>query len=62
MYGESIDASPRLSRSSRRGVTSNLQNGIIRSSSRFIMISFAKSLDENQTINMAKYLSTLKQR
>ena len=63
MYGEGTGASPRL-----QGVREeillrrlkNLQNGIVRSSSGFIMVSFAKSLDENQTIEMAKYLSTLK--
>lgn len=63
MYGEGIGASPRL-----QGVREevllrrlkNLQNGIVRSSSGFIMISFAKSMDENQTLEMAKYLSSLK--
>lgn len=63
MYGEGIGASPRL-----QGVREeillrrlkNLQNGVVRSSSGFIMVSFAKSLDENQTIEMAKYLSNLK--
>ena len=63
MYGEGNGASPRL-----QGVREevllrrlkNLQNGIVRSSSGFIMISFAKSMDENQTIEMARYLSQLK--
>ncbi len=63
MYGEGNGASPRL-----QGVREevlirrlkNLQNGIVRSSSGFIMVSFAKSLDDNQTIEMAKYLSNLK--
>jgi len=63
MYGEGMGSSPRL-----QGVREevllrrlkNLQNGIVRSSSGFIMVSFAKSLDENQTIEMAKYLSNLK--
>lgn len=63
MYGEGMGASPRL-----QGVKEeillrrlkNLQNGIVRSSSGFIMVSFAKSMDENQTIEMAKYLSNLK--
>ena len=32
----------------------------LQSTSGFIMVSFAKSLDENQTIEMAKYLSKLK--
>jgi len=63
MYGEGTGASPRL-----QGVKEevlirrlkNLQNGIVRSTSGFIMVSFAKSLDDNQTIEMAKYLSKLK--
>lgn len=63
MYGEGMGASPRL-----QGVKEeillrrlkNLQKGIVRSPSGFIMISFAKSMDENQTIEMAKYLSNLK--
>ena len=63
MYGEGMGASPRL-----QGVKEeillrrlkNLQKGIVRSSSGFIMVSFAKAMDENQTIEMAKYLSNLK--
>jgi cytochrome c553 len=63
MYGEGVGASPRL-----QGVREevllrrlkNLQKGKVRSSSGFIMVSFATSMDENQTIEMAKYLSTLK--
>ena len=63
MHGEGIGASPRL-----QGVPEklllrrlkNLQNGKTRSSNGFIMISFAKALDENQTIQMVKYLSTMK--
>ena len=62
MYGEGMGASPRL-----QGVREHvllrrlkdLQNGKTRSAFGSIMISFAKSLDENQTIEMAKYLSTL---
>jgi cytochrome c553 len=62
MYGEGMGASPRL-----QGVKEHillrrmkdLQRGKTRSAFGSIMISFAKSLDENQTIEMAKYLSTL---
>jgi len=62
MYGEGMGASPRL-----QGVREDtllrrlkdLQNGKTRSAFGSIMISFAKSLDVNQTIEMAKYLSTL---
>ena len=62
MYGEGMGASPRL-----QGVREHillrrlkdLQEGKTRSAFGSIMISFAKSLDENQTIEMAKYLSTL---
>lgn len=63
MYGEGMGASPRL-----QGVKEDillrrlkdLQQGKTRSAFGNIMISFAKSLDENQTIQMAKYLSNLK--
>ncbi|MEA3433961.1 MAG: c-type cytochrome [Campylobacterota bacterium] len=63
MYAEGMGASPRL-----QGVKEevllrrlkDLQQGKTRSAFGSIMISFAKSLDENQTIEMAKYLSTLK--
>jgi cytochrome c553 len=63
IYGEGIGASPRL-----QGVKEHillrrmkdLQQGKTRSAFGTVMISFAKSLDENQTIAMAKYLSTLK--
>ncbi len=63
MYGEGMGASPRL-----QGVREHvllrrlkdLQQGKTRSAFGSIMISFAKVLDENQTIEMAKYLSNLK--
>jgi len=63
IYGEGMGASPRL-----QGVKEeillrrlkNLQKGITRSPNGAIMVSFAKILDENQTIQMAKYLSNLK--
>ena len=63
MYGEGMGASPRL-----QGVREeillrrlkDLQKGKTRSANGGIMISFAKALDENQTIQMAKYLSNLK--
>ncbi len=63
IYGEGTGASPRL-----QGVKEeillrrlrNLQKGITRSPNGAIMVSFAKALDENQTIQMAKYLSNLK--
>ena len=63
MYGEGMGASPRL-----QGVKEyillrrlkDLQQGKARSANGAIMISFAKALDENQTIEMAKYLSNLK--
>ena len=62
MYGEGMGASPRL-----QGVKESilfrrlkdLQKGKARTAFGTIMISFAKSLDENQTIEMAKYLSHL---
>lgn len=63
IYGEGVGASPRL-----QGVKEeillrrlkNLQKGIVRSPSGYIMVSFAKSMDENQTKEMAQYLSNLK--
>ena len=63
MYGEGMGASPRL-----QGVPEdillrrlkNLQQGKPRSAFGSVMISFAKVLDENQTKEMAKYLSNLK--
>jgi len=62
MYGEGMGASPRL-----QGIREyvllrrlkDLQNGKTRSAFGTIMISFAKALDENQTKEMAKYLSNL---
>ena len=63
MYGEGMGASPRL-QGKREAVLlrrlKDLQNGKTRSAFGTIMISFAKALDENQTIQMAKYLSNLK--
>ena len=63
MYGEGMGASPRL-----QGVREevllrrlkDLQEGKPRTAFGSIMISFAKALDENQTKEMAKYLSNLK--
>ena len=63
MYGEGMGASPRL-----QGVREeillrrlkDLQAGKSRTAFGAIMISFAQALDENQTIEMAKYLSNLK--
>jgi len=63
MYGEGMGASPRL-----QGVREeillrrmkDLQQGKTRTAFGGVMISFAKALDENQTIQMAKYLANLK--
>lgn len=63
MYGEGMGASPRL-----QGVPEHillrrlkdLQQGKTRSAFGTMMISFARSLDEKQTKEMAKYLSNLK--
>jgi len=63
MYGEGMGASPRL-QGVREDVLlrrlKNLQAGKPRTAFGSIMISFAKTLDENQTKSMAKYLSNLK--
>ena len=63
MYGEGMGASPRL-----QGVREeillrrlkDLQQGKTRSAFGTIMISFAKTMNEEQTIEMARYLSNLK--
>jgi len=63
MYGEGMGSNPRL-----QGVKynilyerlTNLQKGITRSTGGAIMVSFAKSLDKNQTAEMVKYISNLK--
>ena len=60
MYGEGIGASPRLQGIREHvllGRLKDLQNGKTRSAFGTIMISFSKALDENQTKEMAKYLS-----
>ena len=63
MYGEGIGASPRL-QGIREDILlrrlKNLQQGKPRSAFGTVMVSFAKALDENQTKEMAKYLSNLK--
>ncbi|HHO65131.1 MAG TPA: c-type cytochrome [Epsilonproteobacteria bacterium] len=63
MYAEGMGASPRL-QGQREEVLlrrlKDLQQGKTRSAFGSIMISFARSLDENQTAEMAKYLSTMK--
>ena len=62
IYAEGIGSSPRL-QGLREEVLlkrlKDLQAGKTRSAFGGIMISFARALDENQTIEMAKYLSTL---
>lgn len=63
MYGEGMGSAPRLQDKKEKVLLErlrNLQQGITRTATGAVMISFAKSLDENQTIQMAKYLSTLK--
>ena len=63
IYGEGMGATPRL-QGQREDVLlrrlKDLQQGKTRSAFGTIMVSFAKSLDENQTIEMAKYLSKMK--
>jgi len=63
MYGEGMGSAPRLQDLKEEVILmrlQNLQQGITRTANGGIMISFAKALDKNQTIQMAKYLSTLK--
>jgi len=63
MYGEGMGANPRLQGVKQQTLLrrlKDLQQGKTRSAFGTVMISFAKSLDKNQTIEMAKYLSNLK--
>lgn len=63
LYGEGMGASPRL-QGTREAVIlrrlQSLQEGKTRTAFGTIMVSFARSLDENQTKMMAKYLANLK--
>ena len=63
MFGEGIGASPRLQGVSEETLLrrlKDLQAGKHRTAFGAMMVSFAKILDENQTIEMVKYLSNLK--
>ena len=63
MYGEGMGGNPRLQGVKEKTLLrrlKDLQQGKTRSAIGTVMISFAQSLDENQTIEMAKYLSNLK--
>jgi len=63
MSGEGIGASPRLQGLKEAVLLKrlkDLQKGKTRTAFGNIMISFARSLDKDQTIEMAKYLSALK--
>ncbi len=63
IYGEGMGASPRL-QGQREDVLlrrlKDLQQGKTRTAFGSVMISFAKALNEDQTIAMAKYLAGLK--
>ena len=63
IYGEGMGASPRL-QGQREDVLlrrlKDLQQGKTRTAFGSVMISFAKALNEDQTIAMAKYLAELK--
>jgi len=62
MYGEGIGSAPRLQGEKESVLLKRLkalQKGKSRTAFGGVMISFAQSLDENQTIEMAKYLSIL---
>ncbi len=63
MYAEGMGTAPRLQGKKEEVLLKrlrDLQHGRTRTTSGSVMISFAKSLDNNQTIAMAKYLSSLK--
>lgn len=62
MYGEGMGATPRLQGKKEAVLLRRLkalQQGKTRSAFGGVMVSFAKTLDENQTVEMAKYLSNL---
>ena len=63
MYGQGMGASPRLQGVRKETLLrrlKDLQAGKSRTAFGAIMISFAQALDENQTKQMAEYLSNLK--
>lgn len=62
-YGQGTNIGPRLQSKKEAYLLKrlrDLQQGITRDPNNTIMISFAKSLDENQTKAMAHYLSIIK--
>lgn len=62
-YGQGIGTAPRLQDQKEETLYKrliDLQKGITRKASGTVMISFAKSLDANQTKAMAHYLSIMK--
>ena len=62
-YAQGTNAGPRLQDQREEVLLKrlhNLQRGITRNANGTIMISFAKSLDENQTKAMAHYLSIIR--
>jgi len=62
-YGEGIGSAPRLIGQKEKILIerlNELKKGKTRTAFGGVMVSFAKSLDENETIDMAKYLSNLK--
>ena len=62
-YGEGMGASPRLQGLKEDVILKrlkNLQQGITRTAFGTIMVSFAKSLNEEETVLMSKYIANLK--
>jgi cytochrome c553 len=62
MYGEGMGASPRLQGQSESVLLrrlKDLKKGKTRTAFGSIMISFAKALDEDEIVDMAKYLARL---
>ena len=63
IYGEGMGSAPRIQGQKEYVLLKRLKSlkaGKPRTPFGGVMISFAQALDENQTIEMAKYLSTLK--
>ena len=62
IYGQGIGTAPNITRQKPEEILkrlNELKKGNIRTIDGAIMVSFANSLDENQTLEMANYLSTL---
>ena len=63
IYGQGIGTAPNITRQKPEEIVkrlNELKKGKTKTVEGSVMVSFAMSLDENQTLKMAEYLSTLK--